>query len=119
MSEIVGIGRVRFHDGGYEQYRRLCEQEFELIRDREPGTLQLDIFVNEAKTEAVFVERYTDSDALIAHGQNVAALSAEIVKTGTFEGEILGEVSDELRAAIGADGPVRLFVPLMSLRPEN
>ncbi len=116
MSEIVGIGRVRFHPGGFEEYKRLVEQELELVRANEPGTLALDIYVNSDQSEAVYVERYANSEALLHHFRNVAELMAPVLATGTFEGVILGEASDELKAAIGEGGPVQLFGPLMSLK---
>ena len=119
MSEVVGIGRVRFHPGGFEEYKRLVEQELELVRANEPGTLALDIYVNADQTEAVYVERYADSQALLDHFRNVAELMAPVLATGTFEGVILGDVSDELKAAIGEGGPVKLFRPLMRLRESE
>ena len=67
MSEIIGIGRVKFHPGGFEEYKRLVEGELELVRATEPGTLALDIYVNAEDTEAVYIERYRDSQALIDH----------------------------------------------------
>ena len=45
----------------------------------------------------------------------MAEFIAPVLATGTFEGEILGDASDELKAAIGEGGPVQLFRPLMSL----
>jgi quinol monooxygenase YgiN len=116
MSEIIGIGRVVFNAGGFEEYQRLVEQELELVRGTEPGTLALDIYVNADKSEAVYVERYADSQALMDHFKNVSEFMAPILATGTFTGVILGDVSDELKAAIGEGGPVELFRPLMSLK---
>ncbi len=115
MGEIVGVGRVKFHPGGYAEYKRLVGQELELVRETEPGTLALDIYVNADESEAVYLERYRDSQALMDHFKNVAEFMAPVLATGTFEGEILGEASDELKAAIGEGGPVKLFRPLMSL----
>ena len=115
MSEIIGIGRVVFNEGGFEEYRRLVAQELELVRDTEPGTLQLDVFVNADHSEAVYVERYRDSQALMDHFKNVGEFMAPFLATGTFTGVILGDASDELKAAIGEGGPVELFRPLMSL----
>ena len=116
MSEIIGIGRVVFNEGGFEEYKRLVEQELELVRATEPGTLALDIYVNADKSEAVYIERYRDSQALIDHSKNVGEFMAPVLATGTFKGVILGDASDELAEAIGEGGPVELFRPLMSLR---
>lgn len=120
MSEIIGIGRVVFNEGGYEVYKRLVEGELELVRKTEPGTLALDIYVNADQSEAVYVERYRDSQALMDHFKNVAEFMAPVLATGTFSGVILGDASLELAEAIGEGGPVKLFRPLMSLdEPRN
>jgi quinol monooxygenase YgiN len=119
MGEIVGIGRVKFREGGFQEYKRLVEQELELVRATEPGTLALDVFVSADNTEAVYIERYRDSQALMDHFKNVGEFMAPVLATGTFEGEILGDASDELKAAIGEGGPVRLFRPLMSLNESS
>jgi quinol monooxygenase YgiN len=115
VGEIIGIGRVVFNEGGFEEYRRLVERELELVRTTEPGTLALDIYVNADESEAVYIERYRDSQALMDHFRNVADFMAPVLATGTFTGVILGDASEELKAAIGEGGPVELFRPLMAL----
>jgi quinol monooxygenase YgiN len=115
VTEIIGIGRAVFNEGGFEDYRRLVERELDLVRATEPGTLAVDIYVNADKSEAVYIERYTDSQALLDHFKNVASFMEPVLATGTFSGVILGDASPELAAAIGEGGPVQLFRPLMSL----
>jgi quinol monooxygenase YgiN len=111
VSEIIGIGRVVFNEGGFEEYARLVSRELDLVRATEPGTLALDVFVNADRSEAVYVERYRDSQALIDHFANVSEFMAPVLAAGTFTGVILGDASDELKAAIGEGGPVQLFTP--------
>jgi quinol monooxygenase YgiN len=116
VSEIIGIGRVVFNEGGFEEYERLVERELELVRKTEPGTLALDVFINADRSEAVYIERYRDSQALMDHFKNVSDFMAPVLATGIFKGVILGDASEDLTAAIGEGGPVELFRPLMSLR---
>jgi hypothetical protein len=47
--------------------------------------------------EAVVIERFRDSQALIEHGEHVAALIEPIIATASVSGELLGELSPELR----------------------
>jgi quinol monooxygenase YgiN len=110
VSELLGIARVTFHEGKVEEFKRLSAQAREVVRARDSGTLQYDVYLNEDQTEGVVLERYRDSDALIQHAANLAdaGLWDAILATGTFVGEILGEPSPELRARL-ADGPVRSF----------
>ena len=114
MSEIQGIVRFKFHDGQVEAFKRLSAQAMEIVRTRDTGTLQYDTYLNEDESEAVVLERFRDSDALIEHGEHMAALMEPIIATGTVTGEILGELSPELRARITGDNP-QIFAPYMSM----
>ena len=71
MDEIKGIARVRFHPGKLEEWKRLTEAAMEIVRTRDTGTLQYEIFFNEDETEAIVFERYRDADAAIEHFANI------------------------------------------------
>jgi quinol monooxygenase YgiN len=114
MGEILGIARFTFHEGGFEAFERLSAQAMDVVRAKDSGTLQYDVFANADRSEAIVIERYRDSDALIEHGGHMAEITAQVLKTGTVEGEVLGEPNAALAAAL-ADSPVRTFRPLLSL----
>jgi quinol monooxygenase YgiN len=114
VSELVGIVRVKFHDGNVEEYKRLSAQALEIARTKDTGTLQEDIYFNNDQSEAIVLERFRDSEALIEHGANLGDLMEAILATGSFSGELLGEPSEELRANL-ADSPVRVFTPFLSM----
>ena len=40
MDEIKGIARVKVHPGKLDEWKRLTEQAMEIVRTRDPGTLQ-------------------------------------------------------------------------------
>ena len=44
MDEIKGIARVKFHPGKREEWKRLSEEAMEIVRTRDSGTLQYEIF---------------------------------------------------------------------------
>jgi quinol monooxygenase YgiN len=110
VGELLGIARVTFHKGQVEEFKRLSAQAREVVRTRDSGTLQYDVYLNEDQTEGVVLERYRGSAALIEHAANLtdAGLWDAVLATGTFVGEILGEPSAELRERL-ADSPVRVF----------
>ena len=114
MSELMGIVRFNFDDGNVEEFKRLSAECREIVRAKEPGTLQYDIFFNDDQSECIAIERFRDSEALIEHSENLAPFMEAIVATGSVEGELLGEPSADLRARI-EDSPVRLFTPYQSL----
>jgi quinol monooxygenase YgiN len=110
-TELQAIVRFRFHDGDVEEFKRLSARCMEIVRAKDAGTLQYDTYFNDDETEAIVIERFCDSDALIQHGENLAHLMDAIISTGSASGELLGNPSSELRARFAGDGPVQLFAP--------
>jgi quinol monooxygenase YgiN len=117
MGELIGIARFRFHPGRVEEYKRLSAEAMDIVRAREPGTLEYAIFLNGDESEAVVFERFASSEALLEHGANMAEISVKVLQTGTVEGELLGEPNDELRARFTGPEP-ELFLPYLSLKPR-
>jgi hypothetical protein len=89
----------------------------EIVRTKDAGTLQYEIYFNDDESECIVLERYRDSDALFEHLAHLGNVGAAILATGSVSGELLGESSAELRAKL-AGSPVRLFSPYMSLDAE-
>ena len=114
MSELQGIARFKFHGGKLEEFKRLSAQCMEIVRTKDTGTLQYDIYFNDDQSECIVLERYRDSDALIEHAVHLGDLGAAIFATGWVSGELLGEPSAELRSKLVGSG-VRLFTPYQSM----
>ncbi|HJU81003.1 MAG TPA: antibiotic biosynthesis monooxygenase [Acidimicrobiia bacterium] len=111
MSELMGIVRFKFHQDRVEEFKRLSAQCLEIVRARDSGTLQYDTYLNEDQSEAIVIERFRDSEALIEHSANLAHLTPAILETGLVSGELLGEPSAELKAKIGDGEEPQLFTP--------
>ena len=114
VSELQGIGRFKFHEGKLEEFKRLSAQCMEIVRTKDTGTLQYDIYFNDGQSECIVLERYRNSEALIEHAAHLGDLAEAVVATGWVSGELLGEPSAELRAMM-AGGEVRLFTPYQSM----
>jgi quinol monooxygenase YgiN len=116
VSDLLGIARFKIHAGKLEEFKRLSAQAMEIVRTKEPGTLQYDTYFNADESECVIVERYRDSEAAMEHAANLADVSAAVLATVTVvHGEILGEPSAELRGKLaGSEVPV-LFTPYSSM----
>ena len=116
MSEILGIARFRIHEGKLEQFKRLSAQAMEIVKARDPGTLGYDTYFNADESECVIVERYRDSDGLIAHAANVADLFEPILSiVDVVHGEVLGDASPELRKNLAGSDVPALFTPYSSM----
>ena len=112
MTELQGIARFRFHEGKLVKFKRLSTQCMEIVRTKETGTLQYDIYFNDDQSECIVHERYRDSEALIEHTAHLGDIGEAMLATGSVSGELLGEPSAELRAKL-ADSPFRLFTPFL------
>jgi quinol monooxygenase YgiN len=108
VSELQGIVRFRFHPGRVEEFKRVSAECLEVVRTKDVGTLQYDTFFNADEAESIVLERFRDSDALILHSQNMAPFMDPIMATGEVSGELLGDLSEELRAQMEGS-PVGLF----------
>ena len=114
-SELQSVVRFKFHEGKLEEFKRLSAECMEIVRSKDPGTLQYDTFFNEDESECIVLERFRDLDALLQHGANIGdELMEKIVATGECYGELLGPVPDEVRANL-AGGPVQVFLPYTAL----
>jgi quinol monooxygenase YgiN len=114
MGELQGIVRFRFHPGKVEEFKRLSAECLEVVRAQDDGTLQYDTYFNADESESIVLERFRDSDALVLHSQNMAPFMDSIMATGTVSGELLGDLSDELREQM-AGSPVGLFTLYQAL----
>lgn len=117
MGELMGIARFRFHPGKVEEYKRLSAEAMDIVRAKETGTLEYSIYLNGDESEAVVIERFASSEALLEHGANMSEISPQVLATATVEGELLGEPNEELRSKLTGPEP-ELFTPWMSLKPR-
>ena len=119
MDEIKGIARVKFHPGRVEEWKRLSKEAMEIVRTRDTGTLQYEIFFNEDESEAVVFERYRNADAAIEHFSHIGHLMKPIMATASVTGEVLGTPNAEMKKQL-TKGEPKLFTPWMALQdPES
>ena len=114
MNEIQTIARLKIHDGKLEEFKRLVAQCMEVVRTKDPGTLQYEVYFNEDQTECLALERYRDSQSLLEHHKNIGGLMDAILQTCTGSGEVCGAATPELAQALEGS-PVRLFRPYLAL----
>jgi quinol monooxygenase YgiN len=117
MNEIKGIARVKFLPGKVEEWKRLTAEAMEIVRTKDKGTLQYEIFFNEDESEAVVFERYRDSDAALEHFANIGHLMAPLMETATITGELLGTPNDQIRKNLTGDQP-KLYEPWIALSDD-
>ncbi|AYC32985.1 hypothetical protein D3880_11660 [Pseudomonas cavernae] len=114
MNEIQGIARLKIHDGKLEEFKQVASQCMEVVRTKDTGTLQYELYFNADQTECLVLERYRDSQALMEHLKNIGGLMDAMLKTCTAAGEVCGNAAPELVRVLEGS-PVRLFTPYQSL----
>lgn len=71
-------------------------------------------FFNEDETECVVHEEYVNSEACTQHFKNMGDTAEKIFATSEVTGEMWGNPSADLRAAVESKG-VKLYAPFLSL----
>lgn len=112
---LQGVARFKFADGDVEDFDRLSAQCVDIVRTKDTGTLQFDIYLNDDQSEAIVLERYSDSEALIQHSRNLGDLAEAVVRTGWVGGEFIGQPSADLVARLMTT-PIRVFRPILSMQ---
>ena len=115
MNEIQGIARLKIHDGKLEEFKRVASQCMEVVRTKDTGTLQYELYFNQDQTECLVLERYRNSQSLMDHHRNIGTLMDDMLKTCTGHGEVCGNATPELAKALEGS-PVRLFTPYQLLQ---
>jgi quinol monooxygenase YgiN len=71
MSELLCIARLKIHHRKLDEFKRLAVRCAELVRTKDTGTLQYELYFNSDNTECLVFERYRDSQALLDHHKNL------------------------------------------------
>ena len=113
MSELQSVARLKIHDGKLDEFKRLAAKCAELVRTKDTGTLQYELYFNSDNTECLVFERYRDSQALLDHHKNLGDTMAAILQTCSGSGEICGTPSPELIEQL-KDSPVQVYKPFQA-----
>ena len=118
MEEIKGIARVKFYPGKIDEWKRLTEEAMEIVRTKDSGTLQYEIFLNEDESEAIVFERYRDADAALEHFSHIGHLMQPLMATASVTGEVLGTPNAKMKEELAKGGPI-LFTPWIALQDQE
>ena len=113
MSELQCVARRKIHHGKLDEFKRLAAQCAALVRTKDTGTLQYELYFNSDNTECLVFERYRDSQALLDHHKNLGDTMAAMLQTCSGSGEICGTPSPELLEQL-KDSPVQVYKPFQA-----
>ncbi|WP_018616582.1 putative quinol monooxygenase [Segetibacter koreensis] len=88
MNNLKIIARFEIHDGKLPVFKKLAKECISLVNEKDRDTLQYDWFFNQDQTQCVIIERYTDSNALLAHLGNISSVFGGLLEQGNFSAEV-------------------------------
>jgi quinol monooxygenase YgiN len=118
VSELQCVARLKIHDGKLEEFKRLAAKCAEVVRTKDTGTLQYELYLNRDHTECLAFERYRDSQALLDHFEHLGDTMTAIFQTCSGSGEVCGTPSPELIEQL-RDSPIQVYTPFLSARSSN
>ncbi len=110
-TQLEAIVRFRFHNGDVDEFKRLSAQCMGISAPTTPGRCNTTPTSTTTKRSASSSSASATPTRSIQHSENLARLMDAIVATGSVSGELLGDLSAELRARFTDGGPVQLFAP--------
>lgn len=87
-----------------ESFKTLAQEAVVAVRG-EAGAVQYDWFFNDDQTQCVVLEKYENSEAVLAHLGNTGAVIGRLGLGGGLEIEVFGELSPELQRALAGVNP--------------
>lgn len=104
MNTIQLVARFAVHEGKLNEFKQVAEKCMEATR-KEEGNLQYDYFSNHDESEFVVMEKYKDSDAVMAHMGNLGDLLGQLFANADFTLEVYGNPSETLANAAAGFKP--------------
>jgi quinol monooxygenase YgiN len=114
MNKIQVTARAAIQEGKLEEFKALAAKCMRTVREKDSGTLQYDWFLNEAQTECVVREAYSDSEAVLQHIANLGAAMGAILAVCDWTFEVFGSPSSELVTAAAGLRP-KVYLPFQSM----
>jgi quinol monooxygenase YgiN len=108
MNHIETYAKFTIHEGKLEEFKTRVKNIINVVREKDPGTLRYDWFINEEKMECVAMDAYINENAMYAHQQNAKDYHRAVLGCSDMAVEFLGLPSAEAREAITKFGP-RIF----------
>ena len=104
MKQIKAKALLKIKEGKLDAFKNLVPQFISTVKEKDPGTLNYDWYLNEKNLECTVLETYTDSDALLTHVAHVGELLQKLSELSEIRLEVYGNPSKQLLAAVEGMG---------------
>jgi quinol monooxygenase YgiN len=97
MNQIYFVARFKIHPNRATEFKSAAAECLAASRSGESGTLAYEWFINQDETEAMAIEAYESSEAVLAHMKNSGGRVPKLMQSAESAVEGLGSPSAELR----------------------
>ncbi len=105
MSNVVVILEMGINDGQADNFDTFMNDMIGTTRE-EPGSLTYEWSVNPERTTCHVIERFADSDAVMAHLGSLQAVLGQFIEIFAPQSlTVTGSPSEEVKAALAMFGP--------------
>ena len=105
MEQIKAKALFNIKEGKLEDFKELIPHFISTVKEKDPGTLTYEWYLEEANMECTVLEMYSDSQAVMAHAGNVGELLGKSLEIADLSLEIYGDPGEELRNALDGMAP--------------
>jgi len=105
MKQIKLNALFKIKEGKLEEFKKLILQFIAIVKEKDPGTITYDWYLNEEKMECTVLETYEGSNAVLAHAANVGELLMKSLEITEPTLEVYGNPSEELSKALEGFAP--------------
>jgi quinol monooxygenase YgiN len=98
---IRATAEVSIPVGKINEFKKLAAEIIDKVETNEPNTLSYEYFLSDDESKCYVVQLYKDSEAVMAHLENIGDLAGPFHEVAPLTGlMIFGRPSDELREAL-------------------
>ena len=105
MSSFGARSVISIPDGMQERFKNLIEEALTIIEKNHEGVTQYEWYLSEDGRTCVVRETFASSEAAIKHIGVTAPYLSRLLDFATYQLDVYGEISDELREVVGAMKP--------------
>lgn len=105
MEQIKANALFKIKEGKLDEFKELIPVFISTVKEKDPGTLTYDWYLNEEGMECTVLESYTNSQAVLAHAGNVGEYLGKVMEIADLTIEVYGNPSEELRNALEGMAP--------------
>ena len=105
MEQITVKAHFKISESKLDEFKQLIPEFITTVKEKDPGTLMYDWYLNEEMLECIVLETYTDSRSFLAHAGNVGDTIQKALAISELSIEIYGNPSEELKTALEGLAP--------------